>query len=76
MTTESQDLGLTSHPLLSFNHYHHYLLCIYINTNTCMYIFMKICYVHMLNIFIYNIIEEYKYIHVNIFNILCVFIYK
>ncbi len=32
-----------------------YIYYVYIITHTCMYIFMKTCYVYMSNIFIYNI---------------------
>ncbi len=32
-----------------------YIFYVYINTQTCMYIFKKIGYVYILNIFIYNV---------------------
>ncbi len=40
-----------------------YIYYVYINTHTCMYIFKKICYVYILNIFIYNI----NYMNINIY---------
>ncbi len=50
---------------------------VYINTNTCMYIFDKVMYIYISNIFRCNIkIIIYMYINVNMFkNILCVCIY-
>ncbi len=52
-----------------------YIYFVYINANTCMYIFKKICYVYILNI--YNI--KYNYINVytcNYFqNIYCMCVY-
>ncbi len=38
-----------------------FIIYIYINTHACIY-FRKICYVYILNIFIYNI----NYININI----------
>ncbi len=40
-----------------------YLICVYINIHTCMYIFQKICYVYILNIFIINM----NYMNINIY---------
>ncbi len=52
---------------------------IYINTHTCMYIFKKICYDYILNIFRYYIndmnINIYMQIQVNIFKIYAVCVY-
>ncbi len=39
-----------------------YIYYVCINTHTCMYL-IKICYVYLLNIFMYNI----NYMHVNIY---------
>ncbi len=58
-----------------------YFYYVYINTNTCMYIFKKIYYVYILDIFIYNIkynnLNIYMDIHANIskINTECVCIY-
>ncbi len=59
-----------------------HIFSVYINTNTCIYL-RKICYVHMLNIFMYNIkyknMNIYKCINVNIFKIdtvcVCIYVY-
>ncbi len=45
---------------------------VYINTNTCMYIFKKLRYVYILNVFIYNIIM--LNIFVNIFKVYTVYV--
>ncbi len=42
-----------------------YVYFVYINTHTCIKYLRKICYVSIFYIFIYDIIYEYKYIHIN-----------
>ncbi len=43
-------------------HMYYVYIYVYINTHTYMYIFQKICYVYILNIFIYTI----NYMDINI----------
>ncbi len=51
-----------------------YIYYVYINTQTCMYIFKKIGYFYIWNIFIYNVCHITLY--VNIFlNIYCMSVY-
>ncbi len=54
-----------------------YIYYVHINTHTCMYIFVKICYHYILNIFIDDHLYDYEYIHVNIFKVyaVCVVFY-
>ncbi len=53
-TINHENKSLCLHNICMYTVYIYY---VYINTNTCMYIFKKICYVYILNIFIYNIIQ-------------------
>ncbi len=57
-----------------------YFYYVYINTNTCMYIFKKLYYVYILHIFIYNIKYNNLNIYMQIFSKyilhVCVFIYS
>ncbi len=48
---------------------------VYINTHTFMYVFKKIGYVHILNIFRYNINYIYKYIFSKYILYVCLYIY-
>ncbi len=57
-----------------------YLLCIYINTHTCMYLFQKNVFcLYIKYIYIWHKLYEYKYIHVDTCkyfkNICCVYLY-
>ncbi len=62
MINRIQNKGFCLHNIYECTVYIYY---VYINAYTCMYIFKKKCYVYILNIFIYNKLYEYKYIHVN-----------
>ncbi len=52
MITETQDLSLISHPLLSFNHYHHYFLCIYKYKHLHVYIYENMLCLYVKYIYI------------------------